>query len=95
MPRTGLEAARVAAAQDQAQPAAAPTPEEQAVRVLLRQQKARLDGVMPPASWPEKIRRVGTAWVADIDTRQLPGGYPEQLVVEVTTTGGHTGRPKR
>jgi hypothetical protein len=71
------------------------TAEEQAVRLLMREQKARLDGVVPPVSWPEKIRRVGTTWIADIDTSRLPGGYPQQIIVEVSMTGGHTGKAPR
>jgi len=72
--------------------------ELEAVRVLLRHLKSRIDGVMPPASWPDPgaVRRAGDfSWVVDIDTSRLPGGYPEQLVVEVTAAGGHTGQPKR
>lgn len=68
--------------------------EEEATRVLLRHAKARIDGTQPPASWPKKIRRVGSAWVVDIDTSRLPGGYAEQIVVEVTYTGGHSNKPK-
>lgn len=72
-----------------------PCREEEAVRLLLRCAKARIDGIQPPASWPEKVRRVGSAWVADIDTSRLPGGYPEQIVIDITVTGGHEGNPKR
>ena len=71
---------------------AAARPEEDAARVLIRHAKARFDRVAPPASWPEKVRRVGSAWVADIDTTRLPSGYPEQIVVEVSTAGGHSAR---
>lgn len=69
--------------------------EEEAVRLLFRRERARMDGTEPPASWPEKVRRVGSAWVVDIDTSRLPGGYPEQIVIDVTGTGGHSGIPKR
>jgi len=69
--------------------------EENAVRVLLRQTKSKLDGTNPPPAWPEMIRRNGRVWVVDIDTSQLPSGYPEQIVVEVSVTGGHTDNPKR
>jgi hypothetical protein len=58
----------------------------------------RQPGEMPPASWPEprKIRRLDAhTWVLDVDASGRPGGYPEQFIVEVSTTGGHTGRPKR
>jgi hypothetical protein len=94
-PETGTDLARASAPQkEKAQPAGGAA-EEEAVRVLMRHQKARIDGTAPPAAWPGKLRRVGTAWVADIDTKDLPGGYPQQIVVEVTTAGGHTGRPVR
>jgi len=84
------------AAAQAAGPAGAADPVMDAVRTLLRHEKERIDGVPPPASWPEEIRRVGDrAWVVDIDTSQLPGGYPEQLIVELSATGGHTGNPKR
>jgi len=80
-------------------PAPAPAdPELEAARVLLRHEKARIDGVMPPPSWPppESVRHVDRfTWVVDIDTSQLPGGYPEQLAVEVTAAGGHTARTPR
>jgi hypothetical protein len=72
--------------------------ELEAARVLLRYERSRIDGIMPPSSWPEPdaVRRVGNrTWVVDIDTSGLPGGYPEQLVVEVSAVGGHTGAPKR
>jgi hypothetical protein len=69
---------------------AAAGPEEDAARVLIRHAKARIDGVDPPAFWPEKVRRAGSAWVADIDTTRLPGGYPEQILVEVSGAGGHS-----
>ena len=72
--------------------------ELEAARVLLRPEKARIDGTTPPASWPEHdaVRRLGDrTWVVDIDTSRLPGGYPEQLTVEVIGAGGHTRRPKR
>ena len=72
--------------------------ELEAARVLLRYERSRVDGIMPPASWPEPdaVRRLGKrAWVVDIDTSRLPGGYPEQLIVEVVSVGGHTGRPKQ
>ena len=68
---------------------------EKAVRVLIRQYKTRIDGTRPPDSWPTKIRKVGDSWVVDIDTTKLPGGYPEQIVVDVFGTGGHSRRPKR
>jgi hypothetical protein len=74
---------------------AATRSEENAARVLIRHAKAEIDGGTPPASWPEKVRRVGTSWVADIDTSRLPGGYPEQILIEVSVAGGHSGRPKR
>ena len=61
----------------------------------MRREKSRIDGTEPPAAWPEDVRRAGRAWVVDIDTDKLPGGYPEQIVVEVTATGGHTRQPKR
>lgn len=79
-------------------PAAPGDDELQAARVLLRHEKARVDGSMPPASWPEAdaVRRIGPgAWAVDLDASRLPGGYPEQLVVEVSAAGGHTGRSKR
>ena len=72
--------------------------EIEAARVLLRYEKSRIDGVMPPATWPEPaaVRRVGSrAFVTDIDTSRLPAGYPQQLVVEISGAGGHTGRPLR
>ena len=69
--------------------------EEAAVRTLMRREKSRIDGTEPPAAWPEDVRRAGRAWVVDIDTEKLPGGYPEQIVVEVTATGGHTRQAKR
>jgi len=80
-------------------PAAAPADAElEAARVLLRHEKGRIDGVLPPASWPppDAVRRVGErTWVVDIDTSHLPGGYPGQLAVEVTAAGGHTARTPR
>ncbi|MFI5401930.1 MAG: hypothetical protein ACHQ1G_03260 [Planctomycetota bacterium] len=79
-------------------PAVPPDPEMEAARVLLRHARARIDGVMPPPSWPEPktVRRVGGGvWTVDIDTSRLPGGYPGRLVVEVSGAGGHTGRPMR
>jgi hypothetical protein len=78
-------------------PAPAGDAELEAARVLLRHQKARIDGIMPPATWPEPhdVRRVSNAFVTDIDTAKLPGGYPQQLVVETFGAGGHSGRPVR
>lgn len=90
--------------------ARAPTadPELEAARLLLRYEKARIDGVMPPASWPEPgaVRFCGTGtrgagggrfrtWIVDVDTSDLPGGYPEQFVVEVYGAGGHGEPAKR
>ena len=69
--------------------------EEEAVRLMFRRERARIDGTESPESWPEKVRRVGSAWVVDLDTSQRPGGYPEQIVIDITTTGGHSGNPKR
>lgn len=69
--------------------------EKEAVWMLFRRIKASMDGTEPPESWPEKMRHVGTAWVVDIDTSRLPGGYPEQIVIDITGTGGHSGNPKR
>ena len=69
--------------------------ELEAARILLWHEKSRIDGVAPPVSWPEAeaVRRIGDrTWVVDIDTSALPGGYPEQLVVDVSAAGGHTGR---
>jgi len=87
---------------DRPQPAAAPAPapptELEAARVLLRHEKARIDGIMPPDSWPDpaSVRRLdGRIWVVELDTSALPGGYPEQLAVEVAAAGGHTGRARR
>ncbi len=99
-----VPAAATTAAQSAASPPATTAPvvrrdeELEAARVLLRYEKSRIDGTLPPASWPEPdtVRRVGNrTWVVDIDTSRLPGGYPEQLVVEVSGVGGHPGRPKR
>lgn len=81
-----------------AAPAAPSDPEMEAARVLLRHARSRIDGVMPPASWPQpdSVRRIGPGvWTVEIDTSRLPGGYPGQLVVEVSGAGGHTGRPVR
>ncbi len=69
--------------------------EEEAARLLFRRERARIDGTEPPESWPEKVRRVGSAWVVDLDAGRRPGGYPEQIVIDITTTGGHSGNPKR
>jgi len=65
-----------------------------AVRVLMRKYKTKIDGTAPPKSWPSKIRKVDDVWVTDIDTSKLPGGYPEQIVVKVFSTGGHSGLKK-
>ena len=102
--RPPVRATPATTAQSEASPPAStaqavPVSDElQAVRELLRHEKARIDGTMPPRSWPEAsaVRQVGRgAWVVDIDTSRLPGGYAEQLIVEVSATGGHTGQPKR
>lgn len=70
--------------------------EEEAVRVLLRAYRAETFGTQAPAGWPEKIVRDPDkwTWVVDIDTSKLPGGFPEQFVVSVSGTGGHTDKPK-
>lgn len=60
-----------------------PISEEHAARALARHHRARLDGTPPPDSWPEHIRKVGSSWVVDIDTVNLPGDYPEQIVITV------------
>lgn len=76
-------------------PALSGDTELQAARILLRHEKWRMDGVMPPASWPEpdSVRRLDNrTWVADIDSSVLPGGYPEHLIVEVSAAHGHIGR---
>jgi hypothetical protein len=92
--RENLQAIKLILQPDQQTKESALRVEENAARVLIRKAKARMDGTVPPTAWPEKIRRVGTAWVVDIDTTRLPSGYAEQLVVEVTSTGGHSGKPK-
>ena len=69
--------------------------EENAAKLLARICKERIDGAAPAADWPETIRKSGNAWIVDLDTQQLPGGYPEQIVIEATFAGGHTGNAKR
>lgn len=104
--RPSTQAAPTAAAKSGASPAASTTPapalpgdaELEAARVLLRYEKSRIDGVMPPASWPdpEAVRRLGDrTWVVDVDASRMPSGCPEQLRVEASSADRRTGRPKR
>jgi len=69
--------------------------EKTAAKQLARACKKQIDGTEPAAGWPETIRKSGRAWIVDLDTKALPGGYPEQIVIETTTAGGHTGNAKR
>ena len=69
--------------------------EENAAKLLARVAKKQMDGSAPAADWPETIRKSGDAWIVDIDTQALPGGYPEQIIIETIAAGGHTGIAKR
>ncbi len=72
-----------------------PRDEEAAVRFLIRQEKAKIDGVKPTADWPQVIHHNSDGiWYVEVDTSRLPGGYPEQIAVRVFATGGHTGELK-
>ncbi len=61
--------------------------EEAAVRFLMRQCRRQIDGTEPAPSWPDRIRREGSAFIVDIDTSLHPGGYPERIVVDVRAIG--------
>ena len=69
--------------------------EKNAAKLLARAFKEKMDGSAPAAEWPETIRKSGAAWIVDIDTQALPGGYPEQIIIETIAAGGHTGIAKR
>ena len=69
--------------------------EENAAKLLARAFKQKMDGSAPGAKWPEAIRKNGNAWIVDIDTQALPGGYPEQIIIETIAAGGHSGIAKR
>ena len=69
--------------------------EKNAAKLLASAFKEKMDGSAPAADWPETIRKSGNAWIVEIDTQSLPGGYPEQIIIETIAAGGHTGIAKR